>query len=56
MEIKSVTSTILPGPRGRCAITEVINTLVNWLRRMAGSYVGHLGTKIASLRSVCLYI
>jgi fructose-specific phosphotransferase system IIC component len=35
-------------------IAEVVNTLANWLRWMAGSYVGHLNTKMASLRSTCL--
>jgi hypothetical protein len=29
-------------------ITEVANTLVQWLRWIAGSYVGHLDTKTAS--------
>jgi hypothetical protein len=35
-------------------IAEVANTLVQWIRWMAGSYVGHLDTKTASLRSACL--
>jgi hypothetical protein len=35
-------------------IAEFANTLVQWLRWMAGSYVGHLDTKTASSRSVCL--
>jgi hypothetical protein len=35
-------------------ITEVVNTLANWLSWIAGSYVGHLGTKMASLRSAFL--
>jgi hypothetical protein len=35
-------------------IAEVINTLVLWLRWMAGSYVGRLDTKMASSRSACL--
>jgi hypothetical protein len=26
-------------------IAEVVNTQANWLRWMAGGYVGHLGTK-----------
>jgi hypothetical protein len=34
--------------------TEVANTLVQWLCRMAGSYVGRLDTKTTSLRSACL--
>jgi hypothetical protein len=34
-------------------IAEVVNTLANWLRLMAGSYVGHLSTKMTSLRSAC---
>jgi hypothetical protein len=33
---------------------KVANTLVSWLRWMAGSYVGRLDTKTTSLRSVCL--
>jgi hypothetical protein len=35
-------------------IAEVVNTLANWLRWMAGSYVGRLDTKTTSLRSACL--
>jgi hypothetical protein len=35
-------------------IVEVANTLVQWLRWMAGSYVGYLDTKMTSLRSACL--
>jgi hypothetical protein len=35
-------------------IVEVANSLVQWLRWMAGSYVGHLDTKMASSRSACL--
>jgi hypothetical protein len=35
-------------------ITEVANTLVSWLRWMAGSNVGRLDTKTTSLRSVRL--
>jgi hypothetical protein len=35
-------------------IAEVANTLVQWLRWMAGSYVGHLDTKTTSLRSAFL--
>jgi hypothetical protein len=35
-------------------IAEVVNTLVPWLCCMASSYVGHLGTKMTFLRSVCL--
>jgi hypothetical protein len=34
-------------------IAEVANTLVPWLRWMAGNYVGCLDTKTTSLRSVC---
>jgi hypothetical protein len=34
-------------------IAEVANTLAQWLRRMAGSYVGRLDTKSTSLRSAC---
>jgi hypothetical protein len=33
---------------------KVAKTLVPWLRRMAGSYVGRLDTKTTSLRSACL--
>jgi hypothetical protein len=32
---------------------EVANTLAQWLRWMAGSYVGHMDTKRTSSRSVC---
>jgi hypothetical protein len=35
-------------------IAEVANTLVLWLRWMAGSYVRHLDTKMTSLSSACL--
>jgi hypothetical protein len=34
--------------------TEVANTLVQWLCRMASSYVGRMDTKTTSLRSTCL--
>jgi hypothetical protein len=34
--------------------TKVANTLVSWLRWMAGSYVGRLDTKTTSVRSACL--
>jgi hypothetical protein len=35
-------------------VAEVANTLVQWLRYMASSYVGRLDTKTTSLRSACL--
>jgi hypothetical protein len=35
-------------------ITKVANTLVLWLRWMAGSYVGRVDTKMTSSRSACL--
>jgi hypothetical protein len=35
-------------------IAKVDNTLVSWLRWMAGSYAGHLDTKTISSRSACL--
>jgi hypothetical protein len=35
-------------------ITEVADTLVQWLRWMTSSYVGHPDTKSTSLRSACL--
>jgi hypothetical protein len=35
-------------------ITEVANTLVQWLRWMVNSYVGRLDIKTTSLRSACL--
>jgi hypothetical protein len=34
-------------------ITEVANTLAQWLHWMASSYVGRLDTKTISLRSAC---
>jgi hypothetical protein len=33
---------------------KVANTLVQWLRWMASSYVGRLDTKTTSMRSACL--
>jgi hypothetical protein len=33
---------------------KVANTLVQWLRWMARSYVGRLDTKTTSMRSACL--
>jgi hypothetical protein len=35
-------------------IAEVANTLVPWICWMAGGYAGRLGTKMTSMRSVCL--
>jgi hypothetical protein len=37
-------------------IAEVANTLAQWLRWMASSYVGRLDTKMTSLSSACLHI
>jgi hypothetical protein len=56
MEIRSITK-IYNFHRARVAsvpITEVANTLVQWLRWMVNSYVGRLDTKTTSLRSACL--
>jgi hypothetical protein len=39
---------------GVLIVAKVANTLVQRLRWMAGSYVGHLGTKTTSFRSACL--
>jgi hypothetical protein len=56
MEIRSTTEihNFRRAPVVDVTIAEVANTLVQWLRWMAGSYVGHLDTKTASSRSACL--
>jgi hypothetical protein len=41
---------------GVLVVAKFANTLVSWLRWMAGSYVGCLDTKTTSLRSACLNI
>jgi hypothetical protein len=54
MEIRSFTSTTLRrAPVVGVPTVKVANTLVSWLRWMAGSYVGRLDTKTTSLRSAC---
>jgi hypothetical protein len=54
MEIRSFTSTTLRrAPVVGVPTVKVANTLVSWLRWMAGSYVGRLETKTTSLRSAC---
>jgi hypothetical protein len=56
MEIRSITEihNFRRAPVVSVPIAEVANTLVQWFRWMAGSYVGHLDTKTASSRSACL--
>jgi hypothetical protein len=56
MEIRSITEicNFRRAPVVGVPIAKVANTLVTWLRWMAGSYVGRLDTKTTSLRSVCL--
>jgi hypothetical protein len=56
MEIRSITEIYIfcRAPVVGVPTAKVANTLVSWLRWMAGSYVGHLDTKTTSLRSTCL--
>jgi hypothetical protein len=56
MQIRSITEiqNFCRAPVVGVPIAKVANTLVQWLRWMAGSYVGHLDTKTASSRSACL--
>jgi hypothetical protein len=56
MEIISITEiyNLRRAPVVGVLIAEVVNTLANWLCWMSGSYVGHLGTKMTSLRLTCL--
>jgi hypothetical protein len=58
MEIRSIMETcnFRNAPVVGVPIAKVANTLVSWLRWMAGSYVGRLDTKTTSLRSSCLKI
>jgi hypothetical protein len=56
MEIRNITKIykFRWAPVVGAPITEVANTLVHWLRWMAGSYVSRLDTKMTSSRSACL--
>jgi hypothetical protein len=58
MEIRSTTEiyNFVSPPVVAVPIAKVVNTLASWLRWMISSYVRRLGTKMASLRSVCLNI
>jgi hypothetical protein len=56
MEIRSIMEiyNFRRAPMVGVPIAEVANTLVQWLRWMAGSYVGHMDTKTTSSKLVCL--
>jgi hypothetical protein len=56
MEIKSTTEicNLRQAPVVGVPTAKVANTLVSWLRWMAGSYVGRLDTKTTFLRLACL--
>jgi hypothetical protein len=55
MEIKNIMEIYIfrRAPVVGVPIAEVANTLAQWLRWMASSYVGRLDTKTTSLRSAC---